>query len=418
MKASRAGLVCALLSLIGIGVCGYLTFVHLAMLRGELVGGVACGASGTLFNCHAVTGSSLGTFAGLPLSLWGIIGYWLAFSLSVVAWQFPEWSEHALVSLVGLSLACVVVDAALFAQMILVIGYLCPLCLATYAVNLLIVLVAKRAVGRPWSTLLARLPSSVHALALRPHVPVTWLVWGMVVAGSLGVVGVQAATSFIIQGLPGALKKQMVQFVSQQPRAHVDTAGDPRLGAADRPLEIVEFSDFLCPSCARAFRFNPILLAGRKDVSFVFKHFPLDMSCNATMKRTVHPHACDLAIATECAHEQGKFWALHDKIFEAQSKYDYQELERDAQTLGLDVAAFRTCRDGGRGLEAVRRDIAEAERLHVTSTPTYFLNGYPVTGIMSPPVFEELLETIRRAESPGGLPAIPPVPSSHEPPAQ
>jgi len=161
---------------------------------------------------------------------------------------------------------------------------------------------------------------------------------------------------------------------------------------------IVEFSDLLCPSCQKASRFNPILLAShRHDALFVFKHFPLDMECNAAVKRTVHPSACRIAAATECAHEQGKFWELHDRIFQQGSQYKVADLEADAARAGLNVPAFHACIQSGRGLEAVKRDIAEGTRLGVTSTPTYVINGLLIPGIMTPAMFEEFLRALRDA---------------------
>ena len=69
-----------MLSLIGIGVAGYLFFLHLGLLRGELLGGAVCGTGA--FNCHAVTAGPWGSFLGVPLSLWGILGYLTIFALS------------------------------------------------------------------------------------------------------------------------------------------------------------------------------------------------------------------------------------------------------------------------------------------------------------------------------------------------
>ena len=74
MRATRALGLCAALSLIGIGLAGYLTFLHFGLMRGELLGGAACSGTGA-FNCHAVTGGAWGSWLGVPLSLWGILGY-------------------------------------------------------------------------------------------------------------------------------------------------------------------------------------------------------------------------------------------------------------------------------------------------------------------------------------------------------
>src|SRR3989338_2729048 len=99
MRPSRSAKWCLVLSLAGIGVAGYLGFLHLALLRGELIGGAACSAAGTFWNCHAVTASPIGMFLGLPLAFLGVVGYLATFTLALIAWQFPESTTHALTGL-------------------------------------------------------------------------------------------------------------------------------------------------------------------------------------------------------------------------------------------------------------------------------------------------------------------------------
>jgi len=399
MRAQRAGLIGVLLSLAGIGLCAWLTFIHIALLRGELLGGAACGSAGTLFNCHAVTAGSFGSIFGVPLSLWGLVGYLATLGLAFIAWQFSDWSGRALAALAGMAIIFFAIDLVLLTVMLTQIRYLCALCLASYLVNLLLAVTAKHGLAQSWPAVLRQIPPSLMAWRPQPRVAVVWIVWGMVLTGSAGALAVNAATTFAAQGDPAALRKQISQFVSHQQRVTVNVAGDPILGAPNGPIQIVEFSDFLCPVCQRASKLNPVLLAGhRREASFVFKHFPLDTTCNSTIGRMVHAGACQLAAATECAHEQGKFWALHDRIFVEGAKYRPENLERDVSALGLDVAAWRACLDSGRGIEAVKRDIEEAVRLGLNSTPTYFLNGIRNTGLFTPVTFEAFLDVLRHPD--------------------
>ena len=396
MRASRAGLLGTLLSIAGIGVCGYLAFIHIALLRGELLGGAACGGDGTLFNCHAVTASAFGSVFGIPLSLWGLVGYLATLTLSFIAWQFPDWSGKALAAVAAAAILFLAVDAGLAAVMLTQVRYLCALCLASYALNALLAVTAVWGSGQPWAAVIRQLPSALWAWRPQPRVAVVWIVWGVVLTGTLGALAVNAAATFAVQGDRTALRKQVSQYMAHQKRVAVATTGDPMLGAPNAPIQIVEFSDFLCPSCQRASKLNPVLLAGhRREASFAFKHFPLDTTCNSTVNRMVHAGACQLAAAAECAHEQGKFWALHDRIFVEGAKYRPANLDQDVARLGLDAAAWHGCMDSGRGLEAVKRDIEEAGRLGVNSTPTYFVNGIRNTGLYTPVTFEAFLDALR-----------------------
>lgn len=402
MKAQRYAFGGVVLSLIGLGLAAYLTILHIGLLRGELLGGAACGTAGTLFNCHAVSASRWGSLFGMPLSLWGGLGYLATVSLAFVAWQFPDWTVRALGALAVISLSYVAFDVFLFIVMATQIGYLCPVCLATYAVNAALAWGSVRGTGRRLGEVLGSLPSALGAFIPRREAAV-WVVWGVVLTGAAGVVSVHQAVRFMAEGAPGTLRKQMRQFVEQQSRrVTVEVSRDPVHGASHPSLQIVEFSDFLCPSCQKAARFNPIFLAThRATASFVFKQFPLDMSCNDTVKRTVHPNACQVAAATECAQEQGRFWPMHDLLFAKMKgpNYNVQDLERDAVQAGLDVDAYRACMEAGRGMEAVKADIVEAARLGVASTPTYVVDGLVIPGVLTPAAFNELADVLKETRS-------------------
>ncbi len=396
MRPSRAGQICLFLSFIGLGIAGYLEFLHIALLRGELIGGVACGASGSAFNCHAVTASRFGSFLGIPLALWGVLGYLAAATLAFIASEFPNAAVSAMTGLSLLSLLFVVVDLALLAAMAFVIRYFCPLCLATYGINVLLFLIATWGTARPLGEIIGSTGKTLGEWVPRIGAALPSLLWGVVLVGLLGIVALNTATLYVARGSSAGFRKQMSDFVGEKKRVTVDTQGDPTHGPANPTLRIVEFSDFLCPSCQRASQFNPIMLAGHRDASFTFKNFPLDQACNAGINRTVHPSACQVAAAGECANEQGKFWPMHDIFFKAGPEYKVADLDSDAQKVGLDMSAFKACMDSGRGLEAVKRDTAEGNRINVTRTPTYIVDGVVVEGLLNPVMADELFAILER----------------------
>ncbi|MDP3703608.1 MAG: vitamin K epoxide reductase family protein [Candidatus Omnitrophota bacterium] len=395
MRAPRAAVACLVLSLIGIGLAGYLTFLHIGLMRGELLGGAVCGGSGVL-NCHVVTGSAFSSVLGIPLALWGLIGYIVVIALALLARQSPEWASHALALIMVLALLFVAIDAVLLVLMAFVIRYFCLFCLATYAVNLSLLVVAARSLGRPWIEALQEAGDSVGTLWPSEQRPVTWFFWAVVLLGVTGVMGLHAATTFVSRGTLGSVQKQIREFVSKQTRVALDVTGDPMLGNPKALLQIVEFSDFLCPSCQRASKMNPVLLANhRNDAVFVFKHFPLDTMCNDKVSRMVHPGACHLAAASECAHLQGKFWPFHDRIFEAAERHQTPNVETIVRELGLNPGQFQACMSSGQGMAAVKRDIADAAKVNVTSTPTYVVGGIPVPGGFTPRTFEDFVSVLK-----------------------
>ncbi|MBI4511976.1 MAG: thioredoxin domain-containing protein [Deltaproteobacteria bacterium] len=147
----------------------------------------------------------------------------------------------------------------------------------------------------------------------------------------------------------------------------------PSLGPKKAAVTIVEFSDFQCPFCGRV---APTLRELRKkypkDVRIVFKNLPLSM----------HPDAFLAAEAALAAGEQGKFWQMHDKLFENQARLGREDLEAYAKQLGLNMTKFKAALDDHKFKDKVDRDLAEATRLHVNGTPSFFINGRFLAGAM------------------------------------
>ena len=400
MSPTRGAQLAAGVSALGLAVSGYLAVVHLALIRGDLFGGPLCGALGTAFNCHAVAASRLGQGVfGLPLAFWGILGYLATLALAIIAWQCPEEAPRALTLLAGAAAACLVVDAGLLAVMIRQVHALCSLCLATYALNGLLAFAAWRALARPWPQILRELPVAVRAVVPWPRTAAAWALWGVVLTGAAGLVTVQRTADFFNQA-PGGLRERIRQHVATTPRITVDTTGDPRRGPADAPFQIVTFSDFLCPLCQETARFNTVILAAHAgEVSLVAKVFPLEQTCNPAIPHTVHPGACRLALAAKCAQAQGKFWALHDRIFRWGPLYPLGDLEQDAARAGLNLGTFRQCLAGDAAKAALARDVAEGARLGITGTPVTIVNGILIHGTMTSSQFDELIRVLKESES-------------------
>ncbi|PIQ83188.1 MAG: hypothetical protein COV75_08615 [Candidatus Omnitrophica bacterium CG11_big_fil_rev_8_21_14_0_20_63_9] len=394
MRPSRGAWICAFLSLIGFALAAYLTYLHYGLLRGEFLGGAACG--GGTFNCHAVTGGRWASWLGMPVSLWGAFGYLLALGLSLLARQSAQWAEAAFTLLAGLALAFMAVDLYLLYLMAAVIRNFCLFCLFTYAVNLGLLVAAASSIGRPWPQALGGFGAALGWLRPTAARPAAWLFWGIALSGLLATAGVHATSVFLTRGPAGAVRTQIRDYVARQSRVALDVAGDPTLGRADASIQIVEFSDFLCPACQQASKMNAILLANyRSDVTLVFKNYPLDSTCNSRVPQPVHPGACYLAAALECANLQGKFWPFHDLVFHDPKHYVPSRMEEDALRLGLDVARFRSCIDSGQGMAAVKQDIEQAAVANVNRTPTYVINGVPIAGGLTPATFDDLVAVLK-----------------------
>lgn len=162
-------------------------------------------------------------------------------------------------------------------------------------------------------------------------------------------------------------------------------------GDVDAVLEIVVFSDFECPYCARATPVIDSLFARHGgDVRFEYRHYPLPMNV----------HARRAAEAAVEARRQDAFWQYHDFLFAHQDRLTDADLVGYADSLGLDAKAFAEALRENTHEEAVQVDVSLGLTLAVTGTPTFFVNGYRVVGVPPLWVFEEALEAFRggRAE--------------------
>lgn len=156
-----------------------------------------------------------------------------------------------------------------------------------------------------------------------------------------------------------------------------DVRETPNKGIENAPIRVVEFSDFLCPYCrALAGAFSNYIPRSANRVSVYYKNYPLDKACNPNVQSTVHAGACWVALGAVCALEQGKFWQYHDKAFGTDLKNPQsQEVVKVATDAGLNGPALESCLASPRTKERLASDINDAARVGVTSTPTVFVNG-------------------------------------------
>jgi protein-disulfide isomerase len=142
---------------------------------------------------------------------------------------------------------------------------------------------------------------------------------------------------------------------------------DHVLGPQWAAVTVVEYGDFECPNCKQAASAVKLLLERFEDqVRFAFRHFPLE---------EVHPHALLAAQAAEAAGAQGKFWEMHDLLFENQTHLSAHHLRSYAERLELDMARFTAELDDAVYLQRVREHMETGRKSGVHATPTFFVNG-------------------------------------------
>ncbi|HEU4853319.1 MAG TPA: thioredoxin domain-containing protein [Telluria sp.] len=167
---------------------------------------------------------------------------------------------------------------------------------------------------------------------------------------------------------------------------------DHVLGPEDAPVTLVEYGDFQCPHCRAAhFYLKNVFATLDNDMCFVFRHMPLTQ---------IHPMAQMSAEAAEAAGAQGKFWPMHDAIYENQDLLSSALLTRLALRLGLDMQRFTDDVESRRFQPKVREDFMSAVRSGAAGTPSFFINGEPYEGSFDDEALIDALRFAAQAHAP------------------
>ncbi len=163
----------------------------------------------------------------------------------------------------------------------------------------------------------------------------------------------------------------------------VDPGHSPAKGPKSAPLTVVVFSDFQCPFCKRVEpSLDQLAKAYEGKIRFVWKNYPLPF----------HQNAMPAAEAAMAADAQGKFWAMHDKLFENNTALERPSLEKYAQELGLDLGKFKADLDSGKFKSVIEAETKEGSTLGVNGTPAVFINGRKIAGAYPFETFKKIAD--------------------------
>jgi len=390
------------LAALGAALSAVLLYIHHQLAGGQ--GGYTsfCDVSSNL-SCDVVLASSYAKFLGIPVAGWALGAYLvtaaLAFSLRHAR---SEARARAAATLAAFTATMLVVSLYFFAISTFVIGVLCPMCLSLDAVNLALVAVAVAIVR-----------------ALRVSAPPGWTpmrFWAPTGAAMAGLVVVLIVIQMPRSGSTQVLTVDAIR--ERDPRFYAWYISQPVIDLQvdddekDRPpadqITLVEFSDFECPACARAFMdLTPILSAAQVPVTLAHRNFPLSADCNPQVKQQGHAHACQAAVAYECASAQGKANEYSRTLFQNQNALDSPSLIGYAARLGLDQGEFERCLASPAAAAKVAADVAAGAKAGVESTPTFFINGRRVPGSLRPEHFQYALAIERAQRADATNPAAP-----------
>ena len=167
------------------------------------------------------------------------------------------------------------------------------------------------------------------------------------------------------------------------PRFEVSVDDDPSIGPDDAPITIIEFGEYECPFCARAKVVTDQLMKNYEGkIRRVYRDFPLGF----------HQRAIPAAVAANCAGAQDKYFPMHDLILGDQSNLSDEAFKSYAEQLKLDIPAWETCLQDPAQVAEIRADMADGEKVGVSGTPGFFINGIFLSGALPYETFEAIIE--------------------------
>ncbi len=196
---------------------------------------------------------------------------------------------------------------------------------------------------------------------------------------------VAAALLFVVFALIGRIEPPVPNRPSvQEKKSHTQLDQndliindlDPSFGPKDAKVTVVEFVDFQCPYCKASHK--PLMEVMDKyqnaSVRFIFRQLPIF---------SIHPYALQAANAALCAQEQNQYLAMQNLFFQRQEKITSEVFTPFASEIGLALAPFHTCLAEKKYQSIIQKDISDAEKLGLTGTPTWFINGERIVGALS-----------------------------------
>lgn len=183
--------------------------------------------------------------------------------------------------------------------------------------------------------------------------------------------------------LAGLRKKADVAIMIHAPKVEVEEGDNPAIGPKDAPIKIVEFTDYQCPFCGKSRpTVNQILAEYKGKVRYVLRDFPLSF----------HKDSLKAHEAARCAGEQNKYWEMNKMLFENQRALKIDDIRKYAQDLKLKADKFNQCLDSDKYADVIKQNQEYGEKVGVSGTPAFFINGRMISGARPFSSFQEIIE--------------------------
>ncbi len=394
---SKAAVIFALVcALIGLGASVAAAYVHYHLIVDPSYTSF-CDVSASV-SCTQVYLSPYSTFRGIPVAIFAAIWFVGAALLAVTGLvardDVRESVPGYLFAMSTLALAVV-----LYFEYVsfVILKVLCLLCLVMAAAVAVLFFLTGSTTPFPMTTLPRRAIRDVRALISSPAaiMVLVLFVGGAVTAlvlfpreAPLSAAASETPSSPSAPAPSQSQQSEFQSFMTTSPRVQLGVPSDGAL------VLIVKFNDFQCPPCRQShMAYKPILARSQAEnpgkVRYVLRDYPLDAECNANVANTIHPAACEAAVAVRLAREHNREDAMIDWVFANQSSLTPDLIRQAVREVGQ-VPDFES--KYASTLELVKADIALGKQFGVRATPTFFINGLKVDGALPVQYFQQAIE--------------------------
>ena len=390
---TRATVLSLGLTLLGLGVSGYLMVRTLVLLMSQDPDAfdVCSAVFGT--GCDQTLISPSSWVLGIPLAGWGVVYYGVLLLLFVMARGLGDaFAPQAMTTALLVSVAGLAGSVVL--AVVLLAGWVpfCPLCMVIHGINVLLAPAVKASTGRTWREHFGAFVAGARSLLQKPAERPPewrWKITGFVTLALASLVlyqGVFIVSERWVYESRGIFNPhRLLAAFAAMPEADLPPAPPgARKGPSDAVADVVVFTSFHCPACRQFNReFGVIMRRYPGDVALEFRHFPLAAPCNPIMRAGVveqEAGACATSYAAVAAMRQGKFWEFHDTLFAEHFPPEPDAPLAVAEAIGLDVEQFNVDRESKDVRAAVHTDTELGAQLGIQETPAVFINKRRVPG--------------------------------------
>jgi len=367
-----------------LAVAGVLDSIYLSISHYRVYTDIAsesfCAISRSI-NCDTVSQSPYSIFIGVPVPVWGIIGYSFYLLFLPFAWSREAQKQKMWPILLFISLAFSIYSIILAYISTFYIHSYCMMCIVSFGINFLLLyytwLVRKR-FGKPGIIKGLMLDIGFLWEKKKKTIPVFLSFLCIII--------------FLLLSFPSYWKYSPPVLSKTIPTGITDD-GYPWIGAKNPELEITEFTDYQCFQCKKMhFYLRKFVEKNSDKIRLIHRQFPMDHKYNPIVKEPFHVGSGVMALFAEYAQTQGKFWEMNDVLFAIAGSTNVLNIKKLAESIGLDYRALSYSTRNSIIRYKVKHDIAIGMKLGIDGTPGYVIDGKVYLGQIPPEVLSRVLD--------------------------